>query len=69
MSRAYKCEICGGLFEGEPKWDSVPVQLGGKLFACIDFAVSDLCPKCRQMVLNVAADLIHNGEIEVKDGG
>jgi hypothetical protein len=69
MSRAYKCERCCGLFEGEPSWDSIPIKVGGNILACIDFVTADICPKCRQEMLLTAAALIQAGEIEVKDAG
>ncbi len=65
MSRAYKCEICDGLFAGEPSAPSVPIKLKERVIACLDFAVMDVCPKCQQQVKQVAACLLQE---EVKDG-
>jgi DNA-directed RNA polymerase subunit RPC12/RpoP len=71
MSRAYKCDKCGGLFEGEPLTDSIPVIAEGKTYAYVDFVTpGDLCHDCRMKILDSAVSIAREvAKGATQDGG
>jgi hypothetical protein len=57
MSRAFKCDDCGQLVEGDPSKNSVPVKRGEKVYAYLDFTTDqDLCAGCTAKVLSAAIE-------------
>ncbi len=58
MARAFKCDSCGKLVEGEPNAGGARILLGDNILACVDFVnrkrlghLGEFCLVCRDRLM------------------